>query len=82
MNKSDLERHEAAMDKQNAEFAAVAKLAEEYRNITYTTVVDDDYPQVRFGYEQAVRSLLAALAVNRRMDLEHALAHAPKPNTA
>ena len=55
------------MDKfklQTAEFDAAAHLAEQYRRLTCTPIVDDDYPQVRFEYDQAVRSFLDACAAN------------------
>ena len=49
---------------QTAEFDAMAHLAEQYRRLTYTPIVDDDYPQVRFEYDQAVRMFLDACAAN------------------
>jgi NTP pyrophosphatase (non-canonical NTP hydrolase) len=49
------------------EFDAVAKLAEEYRRITLTPVVDDDYPSVRRDYERAIGNLLAAMRMNGRL---------------
>lgn len=49
---------------QTAEFDAAAHLAEQYRRLTCTPIVDDDYPQVRFQYDQAVRSFLDACAAN------------------
>lgn len=55
------------MDKfklQTAEFNAAAHLAKQYHRLTMTPIVDDDYPQVRFEYDQAVRSFLDACAAN------------------
>jgi hypothetical protein len=54
-----------AIDRQNKEFEAVRGLAEQYRRITLTPIVDDDYPEVRFAYDQAVRTFIDALKVNR-----------------
>jgi hypothetical protein len=54
-----------AIDRQNREFDAVNGLAHQWRRLTLTPVVDDDYPEVRFCYEQAMRSLLDALRINR-----------------
>ncbi len=58
---------ERRMASQNKEFAAVAQVAEQYRRITLTAVVDDDYPEVRRDYESAVRSLLDAFRENGRL---------------
>jgi len=55
------------IDLQNKEFDAVKGLAEQYRRITMTAVVDDDYPEVRHGYETAMSTLLAAVVANGRM---------------
>ena len=54
------------MQLQTAEFDAVARLAEQYRRLTLTPVVDDDYPSVRHDYEGAVRAVIAAFAANGR----------------
>ena len=51
---------------QNAEFDAVEKLAEQYRRLTLTPVVDDDFPTVRHDYENALKGLLEACAYNGR----------------
>jgi hypothetical protein len=53
---------------QTAEFDAVAELAEQYRRITLTPIVDDDYPEVRYDYERAVRSAIAAFKANSRLE--------------
>lgn len=51
---------------QNAEFDALEKLAEQYRRLSLTAVVDDDYPYVRHDYESALKALLEACAYNGR----------------
>jgi hypothetical protein len=55
------------MTAQTNEFNAVAELAKQYRRITLTPIVDDDYPAVRSSYEQALRSLIDALRENDRL---------------
>ena len=51
---------------QNDEFDACAELAKEYKRVTWTAVVDDDYPEVRHDYERAVYRFLKACAANGR----------------
>jgi hypothetical protein len=51
---------------QRAEFDAVADLAEQYRRVTMTAVVDDDYPEVRHYYEGALAAVLRAMKDNER----------------
>lgn len=51
---------------QNTEFNAVERLAEQYRRLALTPVVDDDYPAVRHDYENALKALLEACAYNGR----------------
>lgn len=53
------------IDNQNKEFDAVAELAKQYRRITLTPPVDDDYPEVRHAYESAVRQFIEAYNNNR-----------------
>lgn len=53
---------------QGGEFDAAAHLAEQYRRITLTPIVDDDYPEVRHGYESALAGLMLAMAVNGRFE--------------
>lgn len=55
------------IDLQNEEFDAVAELSKEYRRIRLTPIVDDDYPEVRYAYERAIRSLIYALRENGRI---------------
>jgi hypothetical protein len=56
-----------AMKAQTDEFDAVAELAKQYRRIEMTPVVDDDYPEVRHGYEGAIQRLITALRNNGRI---------------
>lgn len=49
---------------QTAEFDACAELAKQYRRITMTPVVDDDYPEVRHDYEVALAIFLRACTRN------------------
>lgn len=51
---------------QNGEFDAVEKLAEQYRRLSLTPVVDDYYPSVRQDYENALKVPLEACAYNGR----------------
>lgn len=55
-----------AMDAQSAEFDAMQKLAEAWRSLTLTAVVDDDYPRVRHHYESALGVFLKACKANGR----------------
>lgn len=55
------------MQSQKAEFDAVADLAEQYRRITCTPIVDDDYPEVRHHYESAMHRALRAIIANGRL---------------
>lgn len=51
--------------RQRAEFDAVSALAEQWRRLSLTPIVDDDYPEVRHYYESAMRTLIDALRINR-----------------
>lgn len=51
---------------QRVEFDHAAELAEQYRRITMTPIVDDDYPEVRSRYEGAVYNFLRACVDNGR----------------
>jgi hypothetical protein len=51
---------------QNAEFDALENLTRQWRRIQMTPVVDDDYPEVRHGYEGALASFLSACKANGR----------------
>lgn len=56
----------ATIDPQKAEFDAVDHMVNEYHRVCSTPIVDDDYPQVRAGYESAVRALIDAMRINHR----------------
>lgn len=58
---------------QNAEFATMARLAEQWRRLQLTAVVDDDYSGVRSDYERALSDFIKALAGNRATALFMAL---------
>lgn len=51
---------------QIAEFDAADKFAAALRRHNMTAVVDDDYPQVRHEYEDALANLLDAMRANHR----------------
>jgi hypothetical protein len=50
---------------QNLEFDALEELVVQWRRLQWTAVVDDDYPEVRHGYEVALEHLLWAVKTNR-----------------
>lgn len=52
---------------QNAEFEAARRVADALRAHDMTGVVDDDYPEVRHKYDNAMRSLIDALRANGRL---------------
>lgn len=58
-----------AIERQKAEFDACADLAKQYRRITMTPTVDDDYPEVRHDYESAVQAFLSACAASGRQTI-------------
>lgn len=51
---------------QSKEFAAMQTLAGEWRRLSMTAIVDDDYPSVRRDWETAVQNFLQACADNGR----------------
>lgn len=51
---------------QSAEFDAMEKLADAWRSLTMTAIVDDDYPRVRHQYEGALTAFLTACKANGR----------------
>ncbi len=55
-----------SIDKQNAEFKAAQELATQYRRITMTPPVDDDFPQVKYEYDQAADAFVKAAIANGR----------------
>lgn len=62
----NMEAMNKRLDLQNAEFDAVRELAMQMRRIEMTPVVDDDYPEVRYGYEGAVDGAMVAFRNNGR----------------
>lgn len=73
------EKQKDAIALQNAEFEALTQLAKEWRRLQMTPVVDDDYPEVRHGYESVLRTFVDALAANRPTLLAQALRCSPLP---
>ena len=55
------------IDLQNDEFDALTVLSEQWRRLSLTAVVDDDYPAVRYEYEWALRKFLMACEENGRV---------------
>lgn len=55
----------ARMDLQNKEFETVDELAKQWKRLQLTPIVDDDYPEVRSGYEGALQRFLRAVNDNR-----------------
>ncbi len=55
-----------SIEKQNNEFDAVRELAYQYARLIKVPVVDDEYPEYRFDYEDAVRNIIAAFKANGR----------------
>ena len=51
---------------QNDEFDALDALTEARRRVFLTPVVDDDYPEMRHYYENALRQFLDACKANGR----------------
>ena len=54
------------METQRLEFEAMAELAKQWRRIQMTPIVDDDYPEVRHGYESALNEFLRKCFENGR----------------
>lgn len=54
------------MKTQGDEFDAMAKLAERWRPLSMTAVVDDDYPEMRHGWESALADFCDAMRRNGR----------------
>jgi hypothetical protein len=50
---------------QNVEFDAMRHLAKAFDRCINTPVVDDDYPEMRYYYESALRRFAQALIANR-----------------
>jgi hypothetical protein len=51
-------------DRQLAEFDAAEELMKHYKRIQMTAIVDDDYPEVRHGYDAAARAFVTAALLN------------------
>lgn len=58
---------QSKIELQNAEFKAVSELAKQYRRITMTAPVDDDYPEVAFEYNRAVENTIRAFKATGRI---------------
>lgn len=56
-----------SMALQGAEFDACEELANQWRRIQMTAVVDDNYPYVRSGYEGAMQKFIHAIGANGRL---------------
>lgn len=56
------------MARQRAEFDAFDELKKRYDALSYTMIVDDDYPEVRHKYEGALANFLAAMKANGRFE--------------
>ena len=52
---------------QNAEFDALTELSKRWDTLQQIAVVDDDYPEYRHRYEGAMRTFIAAIAANGRL---------------
>lgn len=55
------------MKKLDVELAAIEAAAVQVRRLRMTAPVEDDFPQVKFEYDQSVRSLVDALRANGRL---------------
>lgn len=51
---------------QNVEFDALDKLVKQRDRLYATAVVDDDYPEVRYDYENALWDFIQAMEHNAR----------------
>lgn len=58
---------EQRLEAQGAEFDAMTRLAEAWKALGSTAVVDDDYPSVRSRYEGALRAFLEKCVGNDRL---------------
>jgi hypothetical protein len=56
------------MQTQRDEFDAAYQLSEHLKDLSYTAVVDDDYPMVRHRYEGALTNFILAMKANGRFD--------------
>jgi hypothetical protein len=52
-------------EKQSQEFESMEELAEQWRKLQMTAIVDDDYPEIRDQWELALAHFLRAVFENR-----------------
>lgn len=52
----------------DAELSAIEHAARHVTRLRSTPPVDDDFPQVKFEYEQSIRTLVDALRENKRLN--------------
>jgi len=64
---NELREFDRRMALQNAEFDTLRELIKQWRRVELTPVVDDDYPEVRHGYESALSTFIDALRANGRL---------------
>lgn len=55
------------LDLQNQEFDALDRLIQKWEVLRRVAVVDDDYPEYRHRYEQALAEFIKALRANGRI---------------
>lgn len=65
-DKVDLKQTRRLIKMQNKEFDAADAFAKTLKAHNNTSVVDDNYPNVRFRYELALTNLLEAMKENNR----------------
>jgi NTP pyrophosphatase (non-canonical NTP hydrolase) len=58
------------MKLQAAEFEAVKQLAKDWDRLSMTPPVDDDYLEVRHGYESGIETLIAVMRANGRFGVQ------------
>lgn len=59
-------KFEAHMKLVDAELAAIENAHKHAQRLRNTPPVDEDFPEVKFEYDRAVRELVAALRANQR----------------
>lgn len=64
----DWEKTLARMSLQREEFDAASELTKQYRRVSMTPIVDDDYPEVRHDYESALSVFIAKMKANGRFE--------------
>ena len=63
-----MKQFEEQMRLLDVELAAIEGAAEQVRRLRLTPPVDDDFPQIKFEYDQSVRTLVDALNANNRLE--------------